>query len=177
MTSIILDRDGVINEDSDAYIKNADEWRPIPGSIEAIARLQQAGHLIFVATNQSGLGRGYFSESDLAEMHDKFQRLLVAAGGHPVNIAYCPHQPEDGCDCRKPKPGLLIQLANVHQLDLKQTVVVGDSLRDLEAAVAVGANAYLVRTGKGEKTLITHPDLSFPVFDSLAHVTEHLLAR
>lgn len=177
MRTIILDRDGVINEDSDAYVKSDQEWIPIPGSIEAIARLQHAKYQIFVATNQSGIGRGLFDESALTAMHDKFTRLLKCAGGHPVAIAFCPHAPEDHCDCRKPNPGLLKHLASQFDFDLSDALVIGDSLRDLEAADAVGATGFLVRTGKGKRTLEQNPNLTYPVFDSLSHVAEHLLSH
>lgn len=177
MIWIILDRDGVINEDSDAYVKNADEWIPIPGSIEAIVRLQTAGFQVCVATNQSGLGRGLFERAELDAMHDKFRELLRAAGGFPVDIAICPHAPEAHCECRKPKPGLLRQLAQKHDIDFRLATVVGDSLRDLEAATAVGAKAILVRTGKGQRTLQQHPNLPYPVFDSLSHVADHVLSH
>ena len=175
MQSIILDRDGVINLDSDAYVKSSEEWIPIAGSLEAISRLQAAGYTVCVATNQSGLGRGLFKMADLEAMHAKFSDLLIQAGGQSVDIAYCPHAPDDQCDCRKPKPGLLKQLAERHQLDLHNTIVVGDSLRDLEAAQAVGADAILVLTGKGTRTQQQHPNLPFPIFADLAHVAEHLL--
>lgn len=175
MIPLILDRDGVINQDSDAYVKNSQEWIPIEGSLSAIAQLQSAGFLVVVATNQSGIGRGLYPLEQLHAMHDKMNRLLQEAGGSPLDVAFCPHTPDDHCDCRKPKPGLLYQLADAHGFDLKHAMVVGDSLRDLQAADAVGAKSYLVRTGKGARTLAQHPKLPYPVFDSLAHVAEHLI--
>lgn len=172
---IILDRDGVINLDSDAYIKTEDEWIPIESSIKAIARLHKAGHRLFVATNQSGIGRGYFSLETLEKMHQKMLTLVNDAGGEITDIAYCPHAPEDNCDCRKPKPGLLVQLAEQHNIDLSKAIVIGDSLRDLEAATAAGANAILVLTGKGKNTLQKNPNLTYPHFESLHHASKHLL--
>lgn len=153
MKLIILDRDGVINEDSDAFIKSPEEWVPIPGSLEAIARLNLAGYQVTVATNQSGLARGLFNRATLQRIHEKFFRSLAAKGGEIALLRYCPHGPDDACDCRKPRPGLLQDIANTMQTSLQDVPVVGDSLRDLQSAVAVGAAPILVRTGKGEKTL------------------------
>ncbi len=156
---IVLDRDGVINQDSDAFVKSLSEFIPLPGSIEAIARLSQAGFFIAVATNQSGLARGLFSEDDLFAMHQQLLDWVQAAGGKISMIAFCPHGPDSECDCRKPKPGLLAAISselNVLPLD---TVVVGDHYRDLESAWALGAQAVLVLTGKGEVTLACHPEL------------------
>jgi len=150
---IFLDRDGVINEDSDDYIKSADEWHAIPGSIEAIAKLSQANYQVFVITNQSGLGRGLFDALALRNMHAKMQQLVQQAGGRIHGIYYCPHKPEDNCECRKPKPGLLTQIRDETGHDLTQAYFVGDSLKDLEVAQAVGAKGVLVETGKGKKTL------------------------
>jgi len=172
---IILDRDGVINLDSDAYVKSADEWIPISSSIEAIARLHKAGHRVFVATNQSGIGRGYFTLETLNKMHEKMQALVEKAGGEITDIAFCPHAPDEACHCRKPKAGMLTDLANKHGIDLKNTVVVGDSLRDLQAAVTVNAQAILVLTGKGEKTKRDNPDLPYPIFETLYDATNHIL--
>ena len=150
---VILDRDGVINEDSDAYIKSLDEWIPYPGAIDAIARLSQAGFTVAVATNQSGIARGYYNESTLADMHDQLRSLVDAAGGHIAHIAYCPHGPNDGCSCRKPLPGLLHEIQRVLGLNtLVGGWMVGDSLRDLQAGEACGCRTVLVKTGKGENT-------------------------
>lgn len=150
---IILDRDGVINEDSDAYIKSLAEWRPLPGSIDALARLSRAGHHLAVATNQSGLGRGLFGQDALDAMHAELNALVQAAGGRLEGIFYCPHTPEDGCDCRKPLPGLLDAIGSELGWPLQNSLMVGDSLRDLEAGLARGCRPVLVRTGKGERTL------------------------
>jgi D-glycero-D-manno-heptose 1,7-bisphosphate phosphatase len=178
METVILDRDGVINEDSDVYIKSPEEWIPIPGSLEAIARLNHAGYRVVVATNQSGVARGYFDLETLAAIHAKMEYMVQQAGGHLDGVFFCPHGPDDGCDCRKPQPGLLLQIAQQFKLDLPDSVVIGDSLRDLQAAMAVHAKPILVRTGKGEQT-ITQLDTAqaFPIFDNLARVVDHLLTE
>ena len=150
---IILDRDGVINYDSDDYIKTVDEWIPLPGSMEAIGKLTKAGYKIAVATNQSGISRGYFNVETLSAMHDKMIKLAAEHGGKFDFIAYCPHGPDDGCDCRKPLPGLIHQIETALGLSAKDYYMVGDSLRDLEAGVAAGMKSVLVKTGKGERTL------------------------
>lgn len=173
---IILDRDGVINLDSDQYIKNAEQWIPIAGSLDAIAKLHHAGHRVFVATNQSGIGRGLFSLNDLQSMHSKMFDLVAQAGGKITDIAFCPHCPEDGCACRKPKPGLLTTLAKRNSINLPNAIVIGDSLRDLQAAVAVDAQAILVLTGKGKKTKQQHPTLSHPTFETLNDAVTFILA-
>jgi D-glycero-D-manno-heptose 1,7-bisphosphate phosphatase len=155
---IILDRDGVINEDRDDYVKSVDEWVPLPGSLEAIALLTQAGYQIAIATNQSGLSRGYFTINDLHAMHDKMDRLLKPIGGHIDSIFFCPHLDSHGCDCRKPLPGLMKEIALRYKRSesnspLQGVPVVGDSLRDLQAGIALGASPHLVLTGKGQKTV------------------------
>jgi len=165
---VILDRDGVINEDSDAYIKSPDEWIAIRGSLEAIARLNQAGIRVVVATNQSGIGRGMFSLETLNAMHAKLQASLARVGGHVDGIFFCPHAPDDGCACRKPKPGLLLEIAERFSQSLHGVPFIGDSPSDLAAARAVGAEPILVRTGKGERTLGKSIDLTgVRVFDDL----------
>ncbi|MEW4983757.1 MAG: D-glycero-beta-D-manno-heptose 1,7-bisphosphate 7-phosphatase [Cycloclasticus sp.] len=173
---IILDRDGVINLDSDAYVKSADEWLPIDSSIQAIAQLHKAGHRVFVATNQSGIGRGYFSLATLNAMHEKMRGLINEAGGIITDIAFCPHAPEDECDCRKPKAGLLESLAHKHSINLTHAIVVGDSLRDLQAADKVGSSAILVLTGKGKKTQQDNPSLPYPIYENLYDATQAILA-
>ena len=179
MKLVILDRDGVINLDSDDYIKSTEEYIPIEGSLEAIARLNQAGYTVVVATNQSGIGRGYFDEATLHEMHDKLTDLLNQVGGKIDGIYYCPHSPDDHCDCRKPKPGLLKQILQDYQVKGDGIPVIGDSLRDLQAAQEVGAAPMLVKTGKGEKTmakLALEPGLAhIPVYEDLAAAVEALL--
>lgn len=173
---IVLDRDGVINEDSDAFVKSAGEWIPIPGSLAAIARLCKAGWTVAVATNQSGLARGLFDKAALDDMHFKMQQLVMEEGGRIDLIVHCPHSPDDGCDCRKPLPGLFHKVAeHFHLADLKGVSVVGDSLRDLQAGVSLGGDPYLVRTGKGIRTLEGTLPAGTEVFDSLAALTDHLL--
>ena len=150
---IILDRDGVINYDSDDYIKTVDEWIPLPGSMEAIGKLTKAGYKIAVATNQSGISRGYFSVETLNAMHEKMIKLAAQHGGTFDFIAYCPHGPNDECDCRKPLPGLIHQIETALGISAKNCYMVGDSLRDLEAGVAAHMKPVLVKTGKGERTI------------------------
>ena len=156
---VILDRDGVINEDSDAFIKSPEEWIPIPGSIEAIAALTQANIPVFVATNQSGIARGYFNLEALNAIHEKMNALIEQAGGHIQKIVFCPHGPDDGCDCRKPKPGLILECLAEAIVAASETLVIGDSLRDLEAGKTADCQTCLVLTGKGSKTLIKNPEL------------------
>ena len=153
MKLVILDRDGVINRDSDQFVKSADEWQPIKGSIEAIARLSQAGFTVCVATNQSGLGRGLFSLQDLEAMHQKMQQLVEDAGGTIEGIFYCPHHPDDNCDCRKPKAGLITAIEAQFHCSAAGAYTIGDSLRDLQAGLKKQCLPILVKTGKGEKTL------------------------
>jgi D-glycero-D-manno-heptose 1,7-bisphosphate phosphatase len=152
MKLIILDRDGVINHDSDLYIKSPDEWKPIPGSLDAIARLNQWGYRVVVATNQSGIGRGLFEMDTLNAIHEKMMKAVAQAGGRIDAVFFCPHTNTDKCACRKPKPGMLEQIASRYNADLEGVPAIGDSLRDLEAAVAVHAQPILVLTGKGMKT-------------------------
>lgn len=149
---VVLDRDGVINQDSDAYIKSPDEWQPIPGSPEAIARLNDAGIRVAVVTNQSGIARGYYDLETLAAIHRKMLETVAAAGGHIEQIFFCPHGPDDGCDCRKPSPGLLLQAAEYFACGFPHMVFIGDKESDLQTAATVGCSAVLVRTGNGEKT-------------------------
>jgi len=175
---IVLDRDGVINEDSDAYVKTLEEWIPIPGSLQAIARLSQAGWTVAVATNQSGLARGMFVASTLDDMHFKMQQLVMEQGGRIDLIVHCPHGPDAGCECRKPKPGLFRTIAEHFGLaDLKGVPVVGDSHRDLHAGLMLGGTPYLVRTGKGLRTLEGTLPSGTQVFDDLAAVVDHLLEK
>ncbi|MDE1463763.1 D-glycero-beta-D-manno-heptose 1,7-bisphosphate 7-phosphatase [Spartinivicinus poritis] len=179
MSLVILDRDGVINQDSDAFVKSPEEWLPIPGSIEAIAKLCKSGYQVAIATNQSGIARGYFTVETLTAMHNKMEQLVNQAGGNIAAIAYCPHGPDDNCNCRKPKPGLIYQLAQQLQFNPQETWVVGDSLRDLQAAEAAGCKPTLVTTGKGQSTLKKLPELSYdvPVFKDLAEFTRALLKQ
>ncbi len=149
---VVLDRDGVINRDSSTFIKSVAEWVPLPGSIDAIASLSKAGYIVAVASNQSGLARGLFTRNALTAMHRKLRRLVANEGGHVARIVVCPHGPAEGCACRKPEPGLLTRLAKHFGVSIQGVPVIGDSLRDLEAAAAVGAIPILVRTGKGRST-------------------------
>ena len=174
---IILDRDGVINYDSDQYIKSPDEWRPIPGSLEAIARLNHAGFRVVVATNQSGLGRGLFDMATMIAVNEKLHKAVAHVGGRIDAVFYCPHAADSDCDCRKPKPGLLHEIGQRFGVELTGVPCIGDSLRDLQAAEAVGAQPILVLSGKGEKTLregnfpsntVIFPDLAFAAAALLA---------
>ena len=152
MKLIVLDRDGTINHDSDQYIKSPAEWKPIAGSLEAIARLTQADWRVVVATNQSGIARGLFDMATLNAIHAELHRAVSQAGGRIDAIFFCPHAADSNCECRKPKPGLLLEIAARLNVELEGVTVVGDSLRDLQAAAAVGAHPRLVLTGKGRKT-------------------------
>ncbi len=152
MKLIILDRDGVINFDSDRFIKSPDEWKPIPGSLEAIASLNQAGYRVVIATNQSGIGRGLFDMATLNAIHDKLYRALAQVGGRIDALFYCPHAADLNCQCRKPRPGMLEEIGRRFNTDLTGVPAIGDALRDLEAAVAVKAQPMLVLTGKGQRT-------------------------
>ena len=149
---VILDRDGVINEDSDAFVKSVDEWRPLPGAIAAMAELSQQGFTLVVATNQSGLARGLFDLDDLEAMHAKMAQLVEAEDGQVAAVFYCPHGPDDHCNCRKPKSGLIDAIEAEFDTSAAGVPLVGDSLRDLEAGVSKGCDPILVLTGKGEKT-------------------------
>ena len=167
---VILDRDGVINRDSSDFVKSAAEWIPLEGSIGAIAALSRAGYTVTVASNQSGLARGLFDRNALRAMHRKFRKLVAAKGGHVDRIVVCPHGPDDSCDCRKPAPGLLLRLAHHYGTDLAGVPVIGDSLRDLQAAASAGARPILVRTGNGLKTgaALSREFATTEVFDDLA---------
>jgi D-glycero-D-manno-heptose 1,7-bisphosphate phosphatase len=151
MKLVILDRDGTINEDRDDYVKSPAEWVPIPGALEAIARLNHAGWHTVVATNQSGLARGLFDMATLNAIHARMNRELAAFGGRIDAIFFCPHAPDDGCACRKPLPGLIEMIGERYGVELTETYIVGDSPRDLQAGVAVGCAPHLVRTGKGAR--------------------------
>jgi len=174
---LILDRDGVINQDSDAYIKSLDEWIPIPGSIEAIAQLSKAGWTVAVATNQSGIARGYFPLATLEAMHARLRALVAEAGGEVGLIVHCPHGPDLGCDCRKPKPGMLLAIAEHYRVTLSGVWFVGDSQGDLDAALTVDAQPVLVKTGKGERTLSKGVSEKTLVFDDLAAVARELIQQ
>ena len=177
MKLIILDRDGVINHDSDAFIKSPDEWVPIPGSLQAIARLNQAGYRVVVATNQSGIGRKLFDMATLNAIHQKMHAAAQQVGATIDAVFFCPHMADENCDCRKPKPGMLHEIARRYEVNLKGVHSIGDSLRDLQSGFVVGCIPHLVLTGKGRKTqekgglppgTQIHPDL--------ASMVDHLLA-
>lgn len=176
MKLVILDRDGVINFDSDRFIKSPDEWRPIPGSLEAIARLTQAGYRVVVASNQSGVGRGLLDMATLNAIHDKMHKMLSQAGGRIDAVFYCPHAAEAGCGCRKPEPGLFHEIARRFNADLSGVPCIGDSLRDLQACATVSAQPFLVLTGKGQRTFEAG---GLPgdtqVFADLAEAVKHLV--
>jgi D-glycero-D-manno-heptose 1,7-bisphosphate phosphatase len=174
---IVLDRDGVVNYDSEQFIKAPEEWRAVPGSVEAIARLNHAGYRVVIATNQSGIGRGLFDMAMLNTIHEKMHKALAHAGGRVDAVFFCPHTADSKCECRKPKPGMLIEIGKRFNTELTGVPCIGDSLRDLQAAEAVGAQPMLVLTGKGEKTLrdgkfpkntVIFPDLAFAVSALLA---------
>ncbi len=177
MQLIILDRDGVINYDSDDYIKSAEEWRPIPGSLEAIARLSHNNYRVVVASNQSGLARGKFDIDALNNIHEKMHNQLSQCGGIIEAIFFCPHGPDAGCECRKPKPGLFIDIANRLRNSLRGVTSVGDKLSDIEAARAAGANPVLVKTGYGQSVVDSGdvPD-DVPVYDDLAAFVDALFS-
>jgi D-glycero-D-manno-heptose 1,7-bisphosphate phosphatase len=177
MKLVILDRDGVINFDSDQYIKSPDEWKPIPGSLEAIAKLNQAGCRVLVATNQSGIGRGLFDMTTFNAINEKMYRLLAQVGGRIDALFFCPHAADANCNCRKPKAGLYEEIAKRFNADLTGVPCIGDALRDLQAAQTVGGQPILVLTGKGERTIKAG---GFPentlIFPNLAKTVDTLLA-
>lgn len=174
---VILDRDGVINIDKDEFIKSPDEWIAIPKSLEAIALLNSHGFKVAVITNQSGIARGLFDEQTLTAIHQKMQTQVNAVGGVIDAIYYCPHGPDDNCECRKPKPGLFKQCALDNNLRLSNTYSIGDSLRDLQASAAVGAKPLLVKTGKGQKTLKDNPQLNIPTFENLYDAVTFIISE
>lgn len=174
---VVLDRDGVINADSDAFIKSAEEWQPLPGSLEAIADLNRHGFKVVVITNQSGIARGLFDLATLDAMHDKMQAMLVAVNGSIDAIYYCPHGPDQECACRKPKPGLFEQFAADKQVDLRNVFAIGDSYRDIQVCQVVGGKPILVKTGKGLKTLQNHPQLNLPVFENLYDAAKYIVSK
>ena len=174
---VLLDRDGVINRDSDDFIKSPEQWLPIEGSLEAIALLNAHGYKVIVVTNQSGIARGLFDVAMLEKIHDKMHRLLNEKGGAIAAIYYCPHGPDSHCECRKPKAGLLKAFAADFDADLTTIAVIGDSLRDLQAAEAVCAQPILVKTGKGQQTLTNNPHFNSLVFENLYEAATYITAR
>lgn len=183
MKLIILDRDGVINKDSTSFIKSPEEWIPLKGSLEAIARLSQAGYEVVIITNQSGIGRGLLSADTLAKIHVRMIDYVQQHGGKIQSILFCPHHPDDTCNCRKPLPGMYHELAERLNINYSGVYSVGDSIRDLQAAKAVGASPVLVKTGNGKKSLkkiANDPNIDLDgtlVFDTLATFTDALLKQ
>ena len=177
MKLVILDRDGVINYDSEHYIKSPAEWKPLPGSLEAIAKLTQAGYRVVVATNQSGIGRGLFDMDTLNAIHNKMHQAVQSFGGRIDAVFYCPHPADSSCDCRKPRPGMFERIGGCFNTDLTSVPAIGDSLRDLVAAAAVGAKPILVLTGKGEKTQKEKLPEGTLIFADLAAAIEHVLKK
>jgi D-glycero-D-manno-heptose 1,7-bisphosphate phosphatase len=178
MTYIILDRDGVINYDSIEYIKSPEEWLPIPGSLEAIAQLNRSGFHVLVVTNQSGVARGLYNLEILDQIHEKMMHELAAVGGYIDEIFFCPHHPEEACDCRKPKPGMLHEIAAKYPLQLENTFFIGDSISDIKAAEAAGCLPILVKTGNGELALERHPELlNIPHFKDLNEAVPYILSQ
>ena len=174
---VMIDRDGVINEDSDEFIKSVAEWRPIAGSLEAIASLHRAGWQVAVVTNQSGVGRGLYDEATLAKIHEHMRERVRAAGGELAGVYYCPHLPDAGCECRKPKPGMFRALERDLGVSVLGAPYIGDRMSDVEAAEVVGARPMLVRTGTGAATVALLGPRRVPVFDDLAAAARSLLAE
>ena len=180
MKLIILDRDGVINHDSDDYIKTVDEWIPIEGSLQAMSKLYNAGYRVVIATNQSGIARGYFDIETLHAMHQKMEQMLAQLGGKIEAVYYCPHGPDSNCKCRKPKDGMFQEITKRYQCGLLNVPAIGDSLRDIQAARKVNATPILVRTGEGERTLAsaTKKELKgVAVYQDLAEAVDAILAE
>ncbi|GGP27784.1 D,D-heptose 1,7-bisphosphate phosphatase [Silvimonas amylolytica] len=174
---LILDRDGVINEDDPGYIKSPEEWIPIPGSLEAMGELTRAGWSLVVATNQSGVARGYYTVETLNRIHARMYKAVNEAGGHIDAVFFCPHGPEDHCGCRKPLPGMILDIVRRYNIQPADCIMVGDSQRDLDCIVAAGGRAILVRTGNGTKTEAADKlPVGTLVFNDLAAVARHLLA-
>ena len=172
---VMIDRDGVINEDSGEFIKSVAEWRPIAGSLEAIASLHRAGWMVVVVTNQSGVGRGLYDEATLGQIHEHMRSRVRAAGGELAGVYYCPHMPDAGCECRKPKPGMFRALERELGVSVVGAPYIGDRISDVEAAEAVGARPMLVRTGTGAATVALLGTRRVPVFDDLAAAARSLL--
>lgn len=179
MKLVILDRDGVINHDSDQYIKSVNEWVPIDGSIDAIVRLNKAGFIVGIATNQSGIARGYYCEDTLNAIHDKMLNLLQARGGVIDQLRFCPHGPDDCCFCRKPNPGMLHAIMSSEGTSPEDTIFVGDTISDQKAAANAGIEFALVLTGKGQRTIKAHPQTiaGVSIYKDLAEFTDKIIAN
>lgn len=178
MKLVVLDRDGVINFDSVHFIKSTNEWIPIPGSLEAIALLNQNGYRVAIATNQSGISRGLFDMVTLNAIHDKMHKALGQLGGRVDAMFYCPHSADDNCNCRKPKPGMMEEIGRRFGVDMRGVPMIGDALRDLQAGAVLGMQPILVRTGKGEETLAAGglPEGTL-VFADLAQAVQHIITK
>ena len=174
---VLLDRDGVINEDSDHFIKTPDEWVPIPGSLDAIALLNKHHYKVAVITNQSGLARGYYDLAMLEKIHAKMHKLTQQHGGKIHAVYFCPHGPDSQCECRKPAPGLLRQFSRDNNIALKNIPFIGDTIRDIQAGRAAGAYPILVKSGKGQKTLAENPDINIPIFENLYEAAQFIISR
>ena len=173
---IILDRDGVINYDSSEYIKTPDEWHPIPGSLEAIAQLNRADFFVMVATNQSGVGRGYYDIATLDQIHEKMQKELASVGGHIEEIFFCPHLPAEHCLCRKPAPGMLLRIQQKYNIDLATVFFIGDKLTDVQAARAAGCKSLLILSAMEKAVTAAHPELiDVPRFGNLSEAVEFVI--
>lgn len=173
---ILLDRDGVINEDSVGYIKSTEEWEPIPGSLEAISLFNQKGFKVIVITNQSGIGRGLYDERAMTEIHHKMEKMVKDKGGEIEKIYYCPHDPDLHCSCRKPEPGMFKAFSKEYNRPLSDLYYVGDKLADIQAAEGVGAHPILVKTGKGQETIENNPEISTPIFENLYDAAKFITA-
>jgi D-glycero-D-manno-heptose 1,7-bisphosphate phosphatase len=175
MAFIILDRDGVINFDSDFYIKTPEEWHPIPGSLEAIAKLNRLGYRVIIATNQSGVARELYDLHMLEKIHEKLLQSVKEAGGEIEEIFFCPHHPDEKCPCRKPQTGMILEIQKKYGMDLSETFFVGDSYTDMQAAISAGCKPLLVMTGNGKKTIEKYPEtLSIRQFENLADIVEKI---
>lgn len=178
MSFIILDRDGVINYDSAEYIKSPEEWQAIPGSLEAIAQLNRHGFRVLVVTNQSGIGRGFYDIETLDNIHEKFLRELAAVGGYVDEIFFCPHHPNDGCTCRKPKPGLFYKLQEKYPVNFAETFFIGDSLGDVQVAKVVGCEPLFVLSGKGDEALSAYPEFASVLrFPHLTSAVDYVISK
>ncbi len=177
MELVILDRDGVINQDSTRYIRSPEEWVPIPGSLDAVARLNRAGFRVVIATNQAGIARRLFDIETLIRIHETMQHQLAEVGGHIDAIFICPCHPKDNCACRKPKPGMLLDISERLHVPLDKVAYIGDTLIDIQAARAAGARPFLVKTGNGKKTLKSKQNFDdVEVFEDLAEAADALIA-
>lgn len=177
MSYIILDRDGVINFESEEYIKSPEEWKAIPGSLEAIAQLNRSGYKVFLVTNQSGVARGYYDLDTLTRIHEKMIFELAKVGGIITDIFYCAHHPDEHCSCRKPKPGMLYQIEEKYGINLRETFFIGDSYSDIQAAKTAGCMPLLVLTGNGQRTIQQHSNavIKIPVFENLLKAVDYVL--